>query len=495
METSIDFGIYSSEFYNKYFEGSEEYDYINYYWKSHKSTIKFIIHLFCETTNAARVNLLFNPRPKYYKQEDINTEDIKETFGMKLKKSIIISYLEKAIDKDAKTDREIFIDKPSFYITLHFYLNNLNKYFFKYSNLIDVKRSKKIEQIYEVEDQISQFDNRFNDDENDYLFHGSSIENWLSILNNGLYVGTNENKLLINGAVHGTGIYLSDNIGLSLSYSNRYGSYSGSIIIVGVFQVMKKKDEYKKTTQIYVVPNREEVKLRYLLLMNTKSTEQKFIDKLNAKFSREVKKTIKMTNIAIDNVSAKRIMAESRIIMRHKQAGKIEEEYGIKFDVNIDDEDITKWTVKFYIENFKESNYKLYEEMIDKDIEYIEMEVLLKINGPYPVNPPFVRIVYPHFQFMTGHITTGGSICMDLLTQKEWVKTCRITGVLVAINVQCFGVQRKHDKTCECSDKYSCDECYIGARLDQNNWRKSYGLEEAIEAYKRMLRAHAGGKW
>lgn len=34
--------------------------------------------------------------------------------------------------------------------------------------------------------------------------------------------------------------------------------------------------------------------------------------------------------------------------------------------------------------------------------------------------PPFVRVVRPRFQFRTGHVTIGGSICMELLTLSGW---------------------------------------------------------------------------
>ena len=43
----------------------------------------------------------------------------------------------------------------------------------------------------------------FQDDKNDYLFHGSPMENWYSILNNGLKVGTKKNKLFLHAAAYG----------------------------------------------------------------------------------------------------------------------------------------------------------------------------------------------------------------------------------------------------------------------------------------------------
>ncbi|PVD20092.1 hypothetical protein C0Q70_20586 [Pomacea canaliculata] len=51
-----------------------------------------------------------------------------------------------------------------------------------------------------------------------FAFHGSSIENWHSIIRNGLVVASNTPKQ-VNGAAHGKGIYLSPLSHLSFSYS------------------------------------------------------------------------------------------------------------------------------------------------------------------------------------------------------------------------------------------------------------------------------------
>jgi ubiquitin-conjugating enzyme E2 Q len=31
------------------------------------------------------------------------------------------------------------------------------------------------------------------------------------------------------------------------------------------------------------------------------------------------------------------------------------------------------------------------------------------------VDPPFIRVVYPRFAFHTGHVTWGGSLCLETL--------------------------------------------------------------------------------
>jgi hypothetical protein len=48
-----------------------------------------------------------------------------------------------------------------------------------------------------------------------FAFHGSPVENWHSILRDGLQA-----KYVLNGRAHGDGVYLAPSAGTSLSYSN-----------------------------------------------------------------------------------------------------------------------------------------------------------------------------------------------------------------------------------------------------------------------------------
>ena len=56
-----------------------------------------------------------------------------------------------------------------------------------------------------------------------YAFHGSSIENWHSIMRQGL-VNASGTKLQVNGAAYGAGIYLSPQSNVSFGYA-RIGHY------------------------------------------------------------------------------------------------------------------------------------------------------------------------------------------------------------------------------------------------------------------------------
>uniref|UniRef100_A0A7N6BQD6 Poly [ADP-ribose] polymerase n=1 Tax=Anabas testudineus TaxID=64144 RepID=A0A7N6BQD6_ANATE len=57
-----------------------------------------------------------------------------------------------------------------------------------------------------------------------FAFHGSHIENWHSVLRNGL-VNASYTKLQLHGAAYGKGIYLSPISSISFGYSGRNGSF------------------------------------------------------------------------------------------------------------------------------------------------------------------------------------------------------------------------------------------------------------------------------
>jgi len=100
--------------------------------------------------------------------------------------------------------------------------------------------------------------------------------------------------------------------------------------------------------------------------------------------------------------------------------------------------------------------------------DYILLE--MRFSGDYPHVPPFVRVVKPRFQFRTGHVTIGGSICMQLLTKSGWSATNDIESILIQIGAELVSG---------------------GARLDsgmQNNYE--YSESEAWDAFNRAAATH-----
>lgn len=61
----------------------------------------------------------------------------------------------------------------------------------------------------------------------------------------------------------------------------------------------------------------------------------------------------------------------------------------------------------------------------------VELEVTF--GSDFPSTPPFVRVVAPRFKFHTGHVTVGGSICMQLLTTSGWNAGYTMEAVLESV--------------------------------------------------------------
>ncbi|KAJ7579700.1 hypothetical protein C8J56DRAFT_963387, partial [Mycena floridula] len=112
-------------------------------------------------------------------------------------------------------------------------------------------------------------------------------------------------------------------------------------------------------------------------------------------------------------------------------------------------------------------------DLADKKVNSIIFEIRFPPN--YPNSPPFFRIVTPRFlPFIHGgggHITGGGSICMDLLTTNGWLPSYSIPAVLLQIKLAISNLDPRP------------------ARLAQN-WNHNYTVFEALEGFKRAAATH-----
>jgi len=121
------------------------------------------------------------------------------------------------------------------------------------------------------------------------------------------------------------------------------------------------------------------------------------------------------------------------------------------------------WELRFF--NFDPKDH------IAQDLAKMRKDhILLHIAFPptYPLNPPFVRVIKPRFAFRTGHVTVGGSVCTELLTNKGWTPANTIESVIISVRAQFMEG---------------------GARLDLGNTR-DYTEAEAKEAFNRMVQTH-----
>jgi len=130
-------------------------------------------------------------------------------------------------------------------------------------------------------------------------------------------------------------------------------------------------------------------------------------------------------------------------------------------------ENLYVWKVKFFgFEPNTELGKDLEKCKKTRGIEDIELE--MRFPPEYPWNPPFIFVKRPRFQFRTGHVTIGGSVCMELLTTSGWTPANDIESILIQIRSEMIAG---------------------GARLDFAN-PSDYSEQEAKAAFVRVAQAH-----
>lgn len=106
--------------------------------------------------------------------------------------------------------------------------------------------------------------------------------------------------------------------------------------------------------------------------------------------------------------------------------------------------------------------------------------IVLELRFPpkFPHAPPFVRVIRPRFlPFQNGgggHVTAGGAMCMELLTNTGWLPTATIESVLLQVRMAL------------------CSQDPAPARL-LNGGIGDYTVGEAVQAYKRACQTHGWG--
>ena len=114
-----------------------------------------------------------------------------------------------------------------------------------------------------------------------------------------------------------------------------------------------------------------------------------------------------------------------------------------------------------------------------QDLQALNMQsIVLELRFPaqFPMDPPFVRVIRPRFVGFShgggGHVTTGGAMCMELLTQSGWLPTISIESVLLQVRMAILNPDPRP------------------ARLLLNRSSTEYSVGEAVDAYKRVSYSH-----
>ena len=425
----------------------------------------FLIESAIDAINCQRKLDIFEPFPTHFltnKNLDLERGNVSKLTNKnfdhfkdfsKINKTLINFDIDKLINvsNNCKTDKELS-DKinKDLYLLIRFILMSCKVDIQKNDDMLGLKSDIfKIYKIIHPFDKEEEF-NKNNCINKSYLFHGSKWCNWYSILRNGLK-NCSQTKLMTAGAAHGNGIYLSSDVNLSYGYGA-----SGHKSIIGVFEVCN-KDQYFKGGTIFVVDNEKVLIQRYLLILPANKYNNNFIQDINKIFNTNIHKEKLNINIKYNKKSI------AKIIREYKQLISLDPSQS-KFRISVDPDFPFLW--KIFINKF-DDKYALSQDMIKYNIEEIELEVRFPDN--YPFSPPFIRVVSPRFMHLTGHITTGGSICQEILTDKHWLPTCSIESLIIIIISEIIEGE---------------------GRLDPNKYHIPYSLNEAKESFVRVANSH-----
>ncbi|KAF2397616.1 hypothetical protein EJ06DRAFT_544664 [Trichodelitschia bisporula] len=111
-------------------------------------------------------------------------------------------------------------------------------------------------------------------------------------------------------------------------------------------------------------------------------------------------------------------------------------------------------------------------DMKGMDIKSIVLEMRFPAN--FPLQPPFVRVLKPRFLALQegggGHVTAGGSVCLEMLTNTGWSPTVALENILQQIRLAMTSGEPP-------------------ARLNTRH-QTEYSVHEAYNAYLRACRMH-----
>jgi len=464
-------------------------NYVITQYKSAPGVSEFLLRNGYYAMNSSRAHIIFEPYPLSWRFDKSDRNKLIDTLDIN---GIVKSKnIEKNIETVLRTVENSYNDMEliehlgiNTYELVRFILES-NKMMIKPDNLlkstdtITIANASVTPKEFKLQlESILQFklihtqlvEDKFKDKKTVYLYHGSHYENWYSIMRKGAKIGSNS-KYFMNGAALGNGIYLSNDINMSLGYSNdllynassRYNKDDDHQIILAIFEVIDNPKWHKSGT-IYVVDDENALILRYLLVFDLSKAQclRGIFNAINRKlntggikeFEKE-KKEMEAKNIT--TIHNKRLMREYQNIMKQSP-----DTLGFRIEL-LQEDNLSKWMV--YIT--KPENTKLESQMKKLNIPAIEIEITFKEN--YPIAPPFIRVVYPHFKFHSGHITVGGSLCMEMLTNQGWSPTFNVENVITQIKLAI-------------SDG--------GGAIDEVNYKKRYTMDEAVDSFKRVLASH-----
>eukprot|EP00051_Salpingoeca_urceolata_P001747 m.43766 g.43766 ORF g.43766 m.43766 type:complete len:291 (+) comp11659_c0_seq1:121-993(+) len=178
-------------------------------------------------------------------------------------------------------------------------------------------------------------------------------------------------------------------------------------------------------------------------------------------FARRRKAQAKTTAAAVSGSrdATRRLMQEIKAIRRSKDASAF-------MTVSSVGDTLYEWQVELI--NFNPDDPDKKEAALARDLKGRAIILRVHFSSTFPSSPPYIRVIEPRFQFRTGHVTVGGSICTEVLTNQGWDPSLTLESVLLSIRSNMI---------------------VGGGRIDKAR-KDPYGEKEAREAFERMRRQH-----
>jgi ubiquitin-conjugating enzyme E2 Q len=123
-------------------------------------------------------------------------------------------------------------------------------------------------------------------------------------------------------------------------------------------------------------------------------------------------------------------------------------------------------------------------------------KIVIEVRFPpdFPRKPFSLRVVRPRFRIYTGHITAGGSVCIEALTTGSspgrWQSEYSLSGILALVATNMLDDERQLVSTATGPGGMSGP-----ARVDMRMAACEYSEQEAAAAFSRMLQHHAVHGW
>lgn len=374
-------------------------------YNSDPTVFLFLLNILISGTKHPKCDLAYKPLPNIIGINNINDmKKLLESEKNLLDENVITKILAKCetdFDLVEKTNSKVY----------SILKNAISNNYFSMSSRDNIDTSKNIKKTSTTTNGVkfihinysADIENKFR--QKHFLFHGSGISSWYPIVKNGLKVMSGT-AMMANGAVHGNGIYFSDQFNMSLGYSvgGIRRDITNLINVVGVFEVLEDPSKYLKTTGIYVISDDKIVLLRTLVLVNSGSQIPKDISNY---FLKELP-TLKQTNqLNVGMLKNKRLEGE------HKKLSNLD----FIDEINIIDQ--FKWIINF------------------KEIKGITPSIEI-IFSNYPLNPPIVKLVNVNEKYkIIGLTDSNNNVNLDIINPSNW----KITNTLSEISTilyKCF---------------------------------------------------------